>query len=66
MNKFKLGDKLEASDFHKEEYGFKFVTITSINKKNKVYHWEADDVMFGIGGKIHSGYYFHEAQEYKK
>ena len=63
--KFKIGDKLEALDYYKEEYGLKYVTITSINKDNKVYHWEADDVITGLGGKIHSGYYFHEAKAYK-
>jgi hypothetical protein len=31
-----------------------------------VYHWEVDEVMFDIGGKISSGYYFHEAIEYKE
>jgi hypothetical protein len=62
---FKVGDKLEALDWHKEEYGLEFVTITSINEKNQVYHWVADDVITGLGGKIHSGYYFHEAKEYK-
>jgi len=65
MTQFKIGDKLEAIDYDKEEYGLKYVTITSINEETKVYHWEADEVMFGLGGKIHSGYYFHEAIEYK-
>ena len=63
---FKVGDKLEAIDYDKEEYNLEFVTITSINEKNKVYHWVADDLITGLGGKIHSGYYFHEAKEYKK
>jgi hypothetical protein len=63
--KFKVGDKLKALDFDKEEYGLEYVTITSINEEKKVYHWEADDVTFGLGGKMHSGYYFHEAKEYK-
>jgi hypothetical protein len=65
-NKFKVGDKLEALDYHKEEYGLKYVTITSINEETKVYHWVSDDGMFKLGGKIHSGYYFHEAKQYKK
>jgi hypothetical protein len=56
MIKYKIGDKLIPSDFDKEQYGLEYVTITSINEKNKVYHWEAD---FN-GGKIHSGYFFHE------
>jgi hypothetical protein len=66
MIKFKVGDKLEALYWDKEEYGLQYVTITSINKETKVYHWEADDVMIGLGGKIHSGYFFHEAIEYKE
>jgi len=64
--KFKVGDRLKALDFDKEEYGLEYVTITSINEKKKVYHWEADEMIFGLGGKIHSGYYFHEAKEYKE
>lgn len=63
--KFKVGDKLEANEFDREEYGYEYVTITSINKENKIYHWVADDVKFGLGGKIHSGYFFHEAKQYK-
>ena len=63
--KFKVGDRLEAIEFDKEEYGLEYVTITSINEKNRVYHWVADDVKFELGGKIHSGYFFHEAREYK-
>jgi hypothetical protein len=63
--KFKVGDKLGALDYHKEEYGLKYVTITSVNEEKQVYHWEADEVMFDIGGKISSGYFFHEAIEYK-
>jgi len=62
--KFKVGDKLEAIDYDKEEYGLTFVTITSINKKNKVYHWEAE-MNWDIGGKVSSGYYFHEAKAYE-
>jgi len=64
MAQFKIGDKLEAIDYDKEEYGLEYVTITSINEKTKVYHWEADGVLFTLGGKIHSGYYFHEAKQY--
>jgi hypothetical protein len=63
--KFKIGDKLEALDYEREEYGLKYVTINSVNEEKQVYHWEADEVMFDIGGKISSGYYFHEAIEYK-
>jgi hypothetical protein len=65
MIQFKVGDKLEALYHHKEEYGLEYVTITSINKKTKVYHWEADNTMFDLGGKISSGYFFHEAKAYK-
>jgi hypothetical protein len=63
--KFKVGDKLKAIDYDREEYGLEYVTITSINEEKQVYHWEADEVMFDIGGKISSGYFFHEAIEYK-
>jgi hypothetical protein len=65
MTKFKVGVRLQALDWDIEHYGLDYVTITSINEDTKVYHWEADEVMFGLGGKIHSGYYFHEAKEYK-
>jgi hypothetical protein len=63
--KFKVGDKLKALYHHKEEYGLEYVTITSINEEKQVYHWEADEMVLGIGGKINSGYFFHEAIEYK-
>lgn len=65
MNKFKVGDKLEAIDFHKEEHGVEFVVITSINEEKQVYHWETDINIYGIKGKLSSGYFFHEAKEYK-
>ena len=57
--KYKVGDKLLASDFDKEQYGLEFVTITSINEEKQVYHWEAE---WG-GGKIHSGYFFKEVED---
>lgn len=60
---FKVGDKLEASDYVKEELGIEYVTITSINEENKVYHWEAE-LKWEIGGTVSSGYYFHEAKPY--
>lgn len=60
----KVGDKLEALDYHKEEHGLEYVTITSINEEKKVYHWEAK-LNWEIGGKLHSGYYFDEAKAYK-
>ena len=62
MVKFKVGDKLKASEYHKENWGLEWVTITSINYINKVYHWEAKEVYFG--GVIHSGYFFDEAEPY--
>lgn len=62
--KFKVGDKLEATVYDDELYELKYVTITSINMENKVYHWEAD-LDWELGGKVHSGYYFHEAKAYK-
>jgi len=62
-SKFKVGDKLKANDFDKEQYELEFVTITSINHKNKVYHWEAKSI---LGGTIHSGYFFNEAELYEK
>ena len=64
--KFKVGDRLEAIDYHKEEYGIEYVTITSINEERKVYYWVADDTITEIvGGKHHSGYFFTEAKAYK-
>ena len=62
--KFTIGDKLEALDYHKEEYGIDYVTITSINEENKVYHWEVE-LKWEFGGTLSSGYYFHEAKAYK-
>lgn len=58
---FKIGDKLEAEEHHKEEFNLDYVTITSINKKTKVYHWEAP-LCFG---KLCSGYFFKNAKLYK-
>lgn len=60
--RFKVGDRLKAIEFDKNTYEIDFVTITSINEKEKVYHWEAENLQ--LGGKIHSGYFFHEAVEY--
>jgi len=60
MNMFKIGDKLKASDFDKDQYGIEYVTITSINEKNQVYHWEAP----AYGGTVHSGYFFKDAVLY--
>lgn len=59
---FKVGDRLEANDYCKEQYGFEYVTITDINEETKVYYWEAD----WNGGVMHSGYFFSEAKEYKE
>ena len=63
INKFKVGDKLKASDYDKEHHGLEFVTITSINEVNEVYHWESPCPY--LGGKIHSGYFFNEAESYE-
>jgi len=62
--KFKIGDKLKASEFDSEEYGLEFVTITSINEENQVYHWKATYPL--LGGTIHSGYFFNEAESYEE
>ena len=62
--RFKIGDKLEASQFDREHHDLEWVVITSINEENKVYHWEADDKL--LGGKIHSGYFFNEAKLHKE
>jgi hypothetical protein len=64
MIKFKIGDKLKASEFDSEEYGLEFVTITSINEENQVYHWEAPYPL--LGGTIHPGYFFNEAELYEE
>ena len=60
-SKFKVGDRLEAIEFDKEQYGLEYVTIYSINEGTGVYHWVAD----WNGGVMHSGYFFHEAKPYK-
>lgn len=62
--KFKVGDKLEATAYDDEFYELKYVTITSINMENKVYHWEAE-LDWDLGGTVSSGYYFHEAKAYE-
>ena len=58
---FEVGDKLEASEFEKEQYGIEFVTITSINEVGQVYLCEAE----WNGEKIYSGHFFDNAKEYK-
>jgi len=60
-SKFKVGDRLQAIEFDKEQYGIGYVTISSINEETGVYHWVAD----WNGGVIHSGYFFNEAKLYK-
>jgi len=64
MERFKVGDKLKAIDYYTEEYGLEYVTITSINEENQVYHWEADlsESHWEIPGKLSSGYYFKDAE----
>jgi hypothetical protein len=61
---FTFGDKLEALDWHKEEHGIEYVTITGINQQTQVYYWEAD-LNWELGGKLSSGYYFKDAKAYK-
>ena len=59
---FKIGDRLEASEWDRIQNGIEYVTITSINNKTEIYHWIADEKFFG--GKIASGYRFEEAKLY--
>ena len=47
---FKVGDRLQAIEFDKEQYGIEYVTISSINEGTGVYHWVTD----WNGGVIHS------------
>jgi hypothetical protein len=61
VTRFKVGDKLIASDFDKAQYGLEYVTISSINEANGVYHWKAD----WNGGTMSSGYFFKDAQLYE-
>lgn len=64
--KFKVGDKLEASLYHKEEFGLKYVEITEVNLHNEVYHWEVkhfDSLGMGI---MHSGYFFDDAKQWNE
>lgn len=58
---FRVGDRLRASDFDREHHGLQEVEITEINLESGVYHWEAPHPYFG--GRIHSGYFFSEAQQ---
>ena len=62
--RYNVGDKLEALSLDKEEYGIDYVTITSINEENQVYHWESKNP-YGFGGKVCSGYYFADSKLYK-
>jgi murein DD-endopeptidase MepM/ murein hydrolase activator NlpD len=64
--KFKVGDKLEALPYHKEEFGLTFVEITEVNLKNEVYHWEVNHVDSLGMGVLHSGYFFDEAKEWNE
>jgi hypothetical protein len=61
--RFKVGDKLIADELTKEEFDVDYVTISSINKKNKVYHWIIENP-YGSGGQVHSGYFFKDAKLY--
>ena len=60
-SQFKIGNKLIANEFEKEQYGIEFVTITSINEVGQVYLCEAE----WNGEKIYSGHFFNDAKEYK-
>lgn len=63
---FKVGDKLEADEYHKELCGIEYVIITNINEVNEVYHWEANPTIEPfLGMKFKSGYFFHEAKKYE-
>ena len=63
-NKFKIDDKLKSTQIDFELHGLSYVTITSINEENKVYHWEAK--IPNMQGILHSGYYFKEAKLYEE
>ena len=60
--KFNIGDKLEANQFEKEQYGVEYVTITSINEVGQVYLCEVD----WNGEKIYSGHFFDDAKIYEE
>ncbi|MFN7656447.1 MAG: hypothetical protein ACK5OW_01525 [bacterium] len=59
--KFNVGDKLEANQFEREQYGIEYVTITSINEVGQVYYCEAD----WNNNKIYLGHFFDEAKIYE-
>ena len=62
MNKFRVGDRLRANEFDRENYDLTWVTITEIDEENEVYHWQAEEPL--TGDAIHSGYFFPDAVEY--
>lgn len=62
MERFKIGDRLEAMYWDKVRHEIEFVTITDINEETEIYHWEAPEKYFG--GKIVSGYRFEDAKRY--
>lgn len=62
MERFKIGDRLEAMTWDKVQHGIEYVTITDINEETEIYHWEAPERYFG--GKIHSGYRFEDAKRH--
>lgn len=62
--KFKVGDRLQAGELDKEEWGLEFVTIIKVNEESQVYHWEA--VIPNLGFRMRSGTFFKHAVEYKE
>ena len=62
MNKFRVGDRLRANEFDRENYGLTWVEITEINEEDEVYHWRAEEPL--TGDAIHSGYFFPDAVGY--
>lgn len=62
MNRFRIGDRLKANEFDRENYDLTWVTITEINEKDEVYYWIAEEPL--TGNSIHSSYFFPDAVAY--
>jgi hypothetical protein len=62
--KFKVGDKLKPSEYHQEESGLKFVTITEVNEEKQVYHWSGLTSFMGF--RMVSGTFFKDAEKYEE